>query len=50
MATLLEQESARLRGIHERREAQKEQDRQLMMTAVFVLSVFVLIVAAFAVL
>jgi len=50
MATLLEQERARLLGIHERREAQKKQDRQLMMTAVFVLSVFVLIVAAFAVL
>ncbi|MAT95822.1 MAG: hypothetical protein CL608_01545 [Anaerolineaceae bacterium] len=50
MATLLEQERERLRSIHERREAQKKQDRQLMMTAVFVLSIFVIIVAAFAVL
>ena len=50
MATLLENEKVRLRGIHERREAQKNQDRQLMLTAVFVLSVFVLLVTAFAVL
>ena len=50
MAALMENERERLRGIHERREAQKRQDRQLMFTAVFVLSIFVLIVAAFAVL
>lgn len=50
MATLLDKERERLQGIHARREAQKKQDRQLMWTAVFVLSIFVLIVAAFAVL
>jgi len=50
MAMLLEKERERLHGIHERREAQKKQDRQLMWTAVFVLSIFVIIVAAFAVL
>ncbi len=50
MAMLLEKERERLQGIRERREAQKKQDRQLMWTAVFVLSIFVVIVAAFAVL
>lgn len=50
MATLLENEQERLRGIYARRETQKKQDRQLMMTAVFVLTIFVLIVAAFAIL
>ena len=50
MALLLENERERLRDIYERREAQKKQDHQLMLTAVFVLSVFVIIVAAFAVL
>lgn len=50
MAQLMEKEWERLRGIREQQEAQKKQDQQLMMTAVFVLSVFVLIVAAFAVL
>jgi DNA-directed RNA polymerase subunit RPC12/RpoP len=50
MAMLLENEQERLRGIYARRDAQKKQDRQLMMTAVFVLSIFVLIVAAFAIL
>jgi DNA-directed RNA polymerase subunit RPC12/RpoP len=50
MAMLLENEQARLQAIHIRREAQKRQDRQLMMTAVFVLTIFILIVAAFAIL
>jgi len=50
MAMLMENEQERLRAIHTRREALKKQDRQLMWTAVFVLSIFVLIVAAFAVL
>lgn len=50
MAQLMEQERERLRNIRERQEAQKKQDQQLMLTAAFVLSIFVLIVAAFAVL
>jgi DNA-directed RNA polymerase subunit RPC12/RpoP len=50
MATLLENEHERVRAIHARRETLQMQDRQLMMTAVFVLSIFILIVAAFAVL
>ena len=50
MATLMENERERLRQVHERKEAQKKQDRQLMVTAVIVLSIFVVIVAAFAVL
>jgi hypothetical protein len=50
MTMLLENEQERLQAIHLHHEAQKKQDRQLMLTAVFVLSIFVLIVAAFAVL
>jgi DNA-directed RNA polymerase subunit RPC12/RpoP len=50
MALLLEQEKERLHGIRERQAAQKKQDQQLIFTAVFVLAIFVLIVAAFAVL
>jgi len=50
MAQLMEQERERLQDIRERQQAQKKQDQQLMMTAVFVLSIFVIIVAAFAVL
>jgi DNA-directed RNA polymerase subunit RPC12/RpoP len=50
MAMLLENERERLLTIYTRHEAQKKQDRQLMLTAVFVLSIFVIIVAAFAVL
>ena len=50
MAALLEAERERLRAVHERREAQNQQDKQLMITAVIILTIFVLIVAAFAVL
>ncbi|MBK8901090.1 MAG: zinc ribbon domain-containing protein [Anaerolineaceae bacterium] len=50
MAILMADERERLRQLRERREAQKKQDRQLMATAVIVLSIFVVIVAAFAVL
>lgn len=50
MATLMENERERLRTLNEQRQAQKKQDQQLMATAVFVLSIFVLLVAAFAVL
>ncbi|MCA9918936.1 MAG: zinc ribbon domain-containing protein [Anaerolineales bacterium] len=50
MAMLLEEEEERLQGIRERQATQKKQDQQLMLTAVFVLTIFVLIVAAFAVL
>ena len=50
MAALMENERERLRQLRERQEAQKKQDRQLMATAVIVLSIFVVLVAAFAVL
>lgn len=50
MAKLMEQEQERLKGIRERQASQKKQDQQLMLTAVFVLTIFVIIVAAFAVL
>ncbi len=50
MSLLMANERERLRQLHERKEAQKKQDRQLMATAVIVLSIFVVIVAAFAVL
>lgn len=50
MAILLENERERLLAVYTRREALKKQDRQLMITAVFVLTIFILIVAAFAVL
>ncbi|WP_420643247.1 double zinc ribbon domain-containing protein [Candidatus Leptofilum sp.] len=50
MATLLEQEQARVQAIRERQATQKKQDQQLIFTAVFVLSIFILIVTAFAVL
>ncbi|MEZ4590874.1 MAG: hypothetical protein R3D55_06985 [Chloroflexota bacterium] len=50
MTMLMAQEEERLRDIRERQTAQKKQDQQLMLTAAFVLTVFVVIVAAFAVL
>ncbi|GJM41458.1 MAG: hypothetical protein DHS20C20_17400 [Ardenticatenaceae bacterium] len=50
MAVLLKQEQVRLQGVRERQAAQKKQDQQLMFTAVFVLSIFLVLVTAFAVL
>ena len=50
MATLLADEQERQQNLQMRRQAQRQQDRQLMATAVFVLFIFVVIVATFAVL
>lgn len=50
MALLMEQEEMRQRELRIHRAAQKKQDQQLMLTAVFVLTIFIAIVAAFAVL
>ncbi|WP_420627692.1 double zinc ribbon domain-containing protein [Candidatus Leptofilum sp.] len=50
MTGLIEKEQARLQDIRERQAAQKKQDQQLIFTAVLVLSLFILIVTAFAVL
>lgn len=50
MAALMENERDRLHQHRKRQAVQKKQDRQLMATAVVVLSIFVVIVAAFAVL
>ena len=50
MATLLADEQERQQNLQMRRQAQRQQDRQLMATAVFVLFIFVVLVATFAVL
>ena len=50
MGLLMEQEKERLHELRTRRDAQKRQDQQLLLTAAFVLTVFVVLVAAFAVL
>ena len=50
MAGLVAIEQERLQDLRLRRQAQRQQDKQLMATAVFVLSIFVIIVTAFAVL
>ena len=50
MAVLLEGERERVQDLAARKRAQKLQDRQLLTTAVFVLTIFLVIVAAFAVL
>jgi DNA-directed RNA polymerase subunit RPC12/RpoP len=50
MGLLMAEEQERLRGIRERQAVQKRQDQQLIFTAVLILSIFILIVAAFAVL
>ena len=50
MAALMEEEAERLHHVRQRQQIQWQQDRQLIATAVFVFSIFIIIVAAFAVL
>lgn len=50
MAVLMEKERERQLQVHARQQAIKQHDRQLMATAAIVLTIFIIIVAAFALL